>query len=398
MKKWIWIFLGVVLLSVAAVELTEQLLVAPKTVSSWSELTDCYYAARTGIPPIPSPVAYTDILEMMSSNEWDFLSHDMWSFYHSGGTLYVAEESELAQSLQLPIQVMVYEDLMRGEVVILGSTNGVDYEGLALFDAPEWMDYQANDPLEKYLMDELGPRRIVWSATLKSEAEGWNDLLSTQEAMVAEPMSVMTLSVPETITDFRIVQDSTNLSVNLPAEFAGATISLYRSTNLVEGGWSMVLQTNASGSGMMELGSANIPNLIYETKVSTNWVNCENHTMPGETCTNQTLVVSTNLSQIGGGVVYYRTSAISTNDADSDGLDNVTEYDIGTDFQDPDSDNDTLSDGAEIEMYGLNPLSADTDEDGSEDNVELLLGRDPLASGAVSGDTGLTVFAPLQNN
>ena len=381
MKKWILIFAGVVLLTAAAIELTEQLLIEPKTISSWSELADCYYAARTGIPPIPSPVPYIDVVGMMNTEDWSFLS-GFWSFNHSGGTLYIAEESQLAKKLKLPMQIMVYEDLQRNEVVIIGSADGKTYKGLALFDAPEWMPYEDGFPLEKYLLDELGPRRVVWSVTLKSEADGWNDLLNVQEQTLSAPM-MMTMSAPETITDFRIIQDGTNLSVNLPAEFVGATITLHSCSNLVDGVWTNVLQTNAASSGIMSLGYAEIPSLIYQTNVSSGWVDCPDcATTPGAVCTNQTFVTSTNQVAVGGGLIYFKTTASSTIDADGDQLKNLDEYERGTDYLDSDSDGDGLPDGYEV-SNGLNPLSSsdggiDSDSDGLVNSNEYANRTDPF--------------------
>ncbi|MDR1152895.1 MAG: hypothetical protein LBK72_10585, partial [Bifidobacteriaceae bacterium] len=43
---------------------------------------------------------------------------------------------------------------------------------------------------------------------------------------------------------------------------------------------------------------------------------------------------------------------------------------------DADSDDDGLSDGAEIEL-GTDPLDADSDDDGLSDGAEVELGTDP---------------------
>ena len=67
-------------------------------------------------------------------------------------------------------------------------------------------------------------------------------------------------------------------------------------------------------------------------------------------------------------------------DADDDGLSDEYEIGIGTDPNNPDSDFDTLPDGAETntgiyvntENTGTDPLSADTDGDGLEDDDEIL--------------------------
>ncbi len=58
-------------------------------------------------------------------------------------------------------------------------------------------------------------------------------------------------------------------------------------------------------------------------------------------------------------------------DRDGDGLDDVTEGRIGTDPDDPDTDDDGIEDGIEVGgATGTDPLDADTDDDGIEDGVE----------------------------
>jgi hypothetical protein len=53
-----------------------------------------------------------------------------------------------------------------------------------------------------------------------------------------------------------------------------------------------------------------------------------------------------------------------------DGLTNLQEYQHGTDPTDADSDDDGLSDGAEVNSRGTDPLNPDTDGDGLSDSVE----------------------------
>jgi subtilisin family serine protease len=62
------------------------------------------------------------------------------------------------------------------------------------------------------------------------------------------------------------------------------------------------------------------------------------------------------------------------NDGDSQG-----------DACDPDDDNDTLSDDAEINVYGTDPFLVDTDGDGFDDPVEIAAGSDPTDPGIIPG-------------
>ena len=57
---------------------------------------------------------------------------------------------------------------------------------------------------------------------------------------------------------------------------------------------------------------------------------------------------------------------------------NREEYENGTDLNDPDTDDDMLKDGEEINKYFTNPLKSDTDEDGFLDGQEVRDGTDPL--------------------
>jgi len=60
----------------------------------------------------------------------------------------------------------------------------------------------------------------------------------------------------------------------------------------------------------------------------------------------------------------------STDDADTDGLSNLGEYQNGADPCNPDTDGDGLSDGQEVNTYGTSPTGWDTDGDYLPDNYE----------------------------
>ena len=65
-------------------------------------------------------------------------------------------------------------------------------------------------------------------------------------------------------------------------------------------------------------------------------------------------------------------------DADSDGLTNLSEYQLGTDPTVEDSDGDGLSDGDEVTTYLTDPTDEDTDSDGASDGWEITHNADPL--------------------
>lgn len=88
----------------------------------------------------------------------------------------------------------------------------------------------------------------------------------------------------------------------------------------------------------------------------------------------------TGLDMWAGGHGLYGPDAAPSADPDVDGLDNQAEFNAGTDPLDPDSDNDGLSDGAEVVTHSTNPLNDDTDGDTFDDGQEVANGGSPLIS------------------
>ncbi|MBP5227429.1 MAG: hypothetical protein J6336_08590, partial [Kiritimatiellae bacterium] len=58
-------------------------------------------------------------------------------------------------------------------------------------------------------------------------------------------------------------------------------------------------------------------------------------------------------------------------DLDGDGLSNLREFMFGSNPRKPDTDNDGLADGCEVDLYGTSPILADTDGDGMADGYEV---------------------------
>ncbi len=73
-------------------------------------------------------------------------------------------------------------------------------------------------------------------------------------------------------------------------------------------------------------------------------------------------------------------------DDDGDGLSNVAEDDLGTDPDDPDTDNDGLTDGQEVNEHGTLPKDPDSDNDGMLDGWEVEHNLDPLNGGDADDD------------
>ena len=78
-------------------------------------------------------------------------------------------------------------------------------------------------------------------------------------------------------------------------------------------------------------------------------------------------------------------------DSDSDGIDNQREVTLGTDPFDPDSDDDGLLDGEEVEPGAdgriTDPLDADTDDDGIGDGEEVTAGNDGFITDPTAADS-----------
>ncbi|MCC5848320.1 MAG: S8 family serine peptidase [Verrucomicrobia bacterium] len=82
--------------------------------------------------------------------------------------------------------------------------------------------------------------------------------------------------------------------------------------------------------------------------------------------------------------------SVASDDWDNDGLTNFWEFQLGGNPQDPhtfdavlndgeyDSDGDGLSNFEEIMIFGTNPALADTDDDGVDDGIEILIGTNPV--------------------
>ena len=74
-------------------------------------------------------------------------------------------------------------------------------------------------------------------------------------------------------------------------------------------------------------------------------------------------------------------------DPDGDLLTNLSEHNFYTDPHDADSDDDTLTDYAEVMLYSTNPNDADTDDDGLGDAAEVLTYHTNPWSPDTDGDT-----------
>lgn len=343
-------FILVMLLSAWAKEAIERWWIQPRTVSSWGQVADAYLKDRQGLPPLPFPVSTDELFSRMNRGDWSFLSKG-WSFGCAGGIWYVPQGSELAK-LDLPLQLMVYEDLQRGEVVILSSRDGKSYRGEALFDAPDFLPWEEGFLLEQYLYEEVSPRRVVWTLTLKPEADAWADLLLRREAARSEEdgqaRTMMLLMQYAEGFWLHTAPGTNGLDLVIyAAEGFTNRVEIYTTDCLVDGEWQIAVQDLTPHSGdpaAWNIGSS----------------------QP---------------------VAFFRGGNMDI-DSDGDGIPDARERMIyGTDPYNWDTDGDGLSDYEEIYLYGTDPLNPDTDGDGLSDGWEIAHGFDPLDPSDALRDT-----------
>lgn len=342
-----WCSVSVLLFGAVAVSTVDKLVIEPRTISSWGELVDSYLFSRISLPPLP--FAYADALARMKIGDWSFLA-DRWQCKQSGGTYYVAEKSKLAK-LKLPLHILVYEDLQRGEIVVLSSTDGEKYQGEALFKAPEFMPYETDLPLNRYVLDELAPRRVVFDAILKPESEAWSDLVLLRDSAVAtallldggEMMAMMSVPAEHT-NDLWLGMEGAELSVFAPEGFTNR-VEIYSCSDLVSNVWNVAVQ-----------------NLLPVNTNPAVWN-----------------------SSLSGDRGFFRTGNMDI-DSDSDGINDAREQIVyKTDPSAADTDGDGMPDGWEITRglkatsgVGADGASGDFDGDGLGNLLEYETGTEPF--------------------
>ncbi len=334
--------------------------VDPKTVSSSKELLSIFFETRESLPPLPSPVSYEEVMNLLADGRMDFVAHATWAYPHDAGTYYLSEKSKLAQEFVLPMRLIAYEDLLSGTVVLAGTPEGSkNLQVLLKTSAPKFAPYDEKSSIESYLMHELWPRRMIWTATLKPEADAWADMVRAEEAVTLSvaPM-MMAMSAPEIITEIQLgIESQTNGTVEIqllwPAGFSD-TLEIYSATDLVAANWEFA-HTNISTSGFSE---------YFWNDPRTN---------------------SATRFYVGGNADF---------DEDGDGLASAREAYIYKTLADLfDTDGDGLGDGFEL-TYGFNPLNlssseslGDPDNDGFSNLEEQQNATDPTLPNT-TGDTG----------
>jgi len=342
-------------------ETVDRLVLDPKIISSWDGLLQKYLDFReVNGPLVPPSVSYSDVYDSIKNDKWSFLTEPKnWQFKFTGGTYYVAEDSKFLK-LKEPLHVLIYEDIQRGEIVILTSGDGEKFKGEALFDAPELfkLDGSASSLTSEeerlYIFDELAPRRIIWQIMLKPEADAWSDLISKARSAPAPTVSVAEVGdlgsggmmammggpPPEHTNSLWMGISGTNLTVYVPENFTNR-VELYSTTDLVSNIWTVAVQ------GLLPVN------------------------------TNPAIWVSS----LSGPKNYIRAGNMDV-DTDGDSLPDARESIVHkTDPNDADTDGDQMPDGWEVQ-YGFDPLGSadggyDPDKDCRSNLEEYLAGTRP---------------------
>jgi len=396
--------LFIILLGALTFGAVKMYVIGPKTVSTTEEILELYYQSRNSLPPIPG--SYQDVMDQLAEGRFDFISDD-WAYTHNGGTYYLSDDSKYSKEWNLPMRLLAYEDLASGKVVLAGTPVETEkLQTLAVVDAPEFAEFNEKVSVENYLMEELWPRRIIWSATLKAETDAWADV-ATVESMssaAATPM-MMTMSLPSTPTNLVLAINSTNsnsvveIEISYPATFTNR-VEVFASTNLVEGKWEVV------SLPIVTTGSSSV--VWYDTQTN----------LPFRSYRAGNADLDTDLDGLldAREVLLYGTDRLSS-DTDQDFMDDAWELQYSLNPNDDldmilDPDHDMLPNVYEYH-YGLNPNSNDSSsvtklrvdpanaaQSNTYSSIQAAFNASTdysiieIAEGTYSGTTNTTIFFP----
>lgn len=295
------------------------------TVNSYENLVADYLAYRESsyMLAVPSWYLLPDQVETIENAYGlaGFQNQPDWYFNFNVGDRYFTTNSPLAGLISHGTKVIIYEDMVNGELLVVRDT-GSNFVEEIVFKSPEWPD-MGKDDTSAYLLRELSKRRVVWHVTLKDAELADEDfaamLAAKEEFEGGGMMMLMSGGSCSEIVFTGIERQETNdvIDVGLCIPDGITNVDVFASTNLMMDGYPWVM-------------------------------------------------VATNLSVITNSVVWSWTNVLETNVfmAAADGS--------------MDSDGDGLTDGREFYLFGTDMNLWDTDGDSYSDGEELQWGTDPL--------------------
>jgi len=369
------------------------------TVDSYDDLIAHYLNDRESsyLLAVPSWYLYSDQIESVESiyGLGGFQDQPDWYVDFGVGDYYYTAKSSIANYVEHGTRLIIYEDMLSGELVVLRET-GNDLEEEIVFKAPEWPELKKSEPLKNYLFRELSMRRVVWHVTMKDVAladEEYQTQLAAMEEDEGEGggqmMMLMGGGDELAIAEMKKVTNGILLNIEYTVSFSGTVWSAYSYDALA------CVDTNIGGGG----GDGSPP--LPGTNECTNCVfNCDidptnsfnglihawtpvytNLLLTGETFTAWTdtrpMALDANTNPV------HRFYAFGNNgiDTDEDGLSDAFELlTVKSNPEDEDTDGDEIPDGWEW-SHGLNPLNSndateDPDDDGLNNLGEYLSGTE----------------------
>lgn len=318
---------------------------------SWNDLAEQYLAERSSAYPLIVPDQY----DLASGGKLPSLAAGIglrvedWFWTFGRGMIEAAANSTLAKAVVDELEVIVYEDVASGEILVLSASGDPTQpwrEELVL-KAPPWPVKMRSEDYLADLEREWALRRVLWRVTLVPEGA----MLASSNAIAPTAL----VSMRSGLTENSLVMESIahtpygiELQIGFPADFTNA-IDVFACTNLVAFDWA--------------LKTSRLPSYVNPVT----WTDY----------------------QTGGIPAKYYTAGNADQDSDADGLPDAREFFVyHTNPLNADSDDDGLSDGLEMLTTGTDPNNPDSDGDGLPDGWESDNNLDPLDATGGNGAGG----------
>lgn len=335
----------------------------PQTVSSWDELIQRYLDFRKEEYALVAPTWFlgtTPIEKVLDPAFLATLEADpYWYWEFEGGVFYFAAKSLLEQSVKHGTEVLFYEDVVAGKLIVLTKAEGEkEFREETTRSAPPWPPYKDVKDTEMFLWRELAQRQVVWHIVLKSK-----ELAEKEEAKSAAEEA----APPE--------KDSGE----------GEGMKLLWTEDWTNHIW-MELIRLGMGVGQVVTGSEIIVHLPAGFTNGIEIFACDaNSNAPFRGVAGDWFLGATNDNAAGTNRIVWDDFNIST-----------SESRFYVAVADVDSDGDGLTDGQERYIYRTDPNAADMDLDGMRDGWEIAYGFCPTnpadAAEDPDGDGFLNVY------